>query len=210
MANKTQGRAIQNRTLMLAQMGILVAIMLVFHFTGIGFINIGPVSLTIMWIPIVIGAITLGPIAGAVLGGVFGATVLMAMGPLTQILIDANPVLTIFFVVVVRGLTVGFLSGLIFKALRKLDRSRTWSYVATGLITSLLNTFVFIAGTVLIFGGGNSALLEWGPIDDASRGAVFTTLVALVGVQAIIEAAICAVIAGVIARVLTTYLQKQR
>jgi uncharacterized membrane protein len=215
MAEKTNGRAIRKinkRTLMLVQLALLVAIMLVLNFTGFANFAIGPVNMTIMWVPIIIGAITLGPIAGAVLGGVFGVTVLINMGALTQIFLGMNVPLTIIFTVIIRGLGVGFLSGILFRLFSKADKQRVWSFEATALLTSLLNTFVFVAGTALFF-GANEGLYAWGPlaeIESASRGAVFTTVFALVGAQAIIEAVFCTVVVTIVAKAIMTYLQKSK
>jgi uncharacterized membrane protein len=195
---------------MLVQLGILAAIMLVLNFSGFASISIGPVNMTIMWVPIIIGAITLGPIAGAVLGGVFGATVLINMGVLTQILLGLNAPMTVIFMVVIRGMLVGFLSGMMFKGFGKINKTGSWAYEATGLLTSLMNTFMFIAGTALIF-GANTGLLEWAPfaeLETVTRGTVFTSLLTLVGMQALIEAGICTLVAATVARVLNTHLNK--
>jgi len=192
---------------MLAQLGILIGVMMVFHLTGITTIAIGPIHMTIMWVPIIIGAILLGPAAGAILGAVFGISVLMNMGLITQLLLGVNAPLTIIFMVVIRGIGVGFISGLIYKGFEKLDKKEVWSYEATGLLTSLLNTFMFVAGTAMLF-GGNEALLELAYIDDSSRGAVFGALFAIVWAQALIEAAVCTLVAATIARVLKTHILK--
>jgi uncharacterized membrane protein len=195
---------------MLAQIGMLAALMFAFHFMGIGMIPIGPVSLTTQWVLITIGAILLGPVAGAVLGGIFGITVLMGMGLLTQIFLDANLLLGIIFPVVIRGMFVGFLSGLIFRWLSALDKKGIWSYEATGLLTSLLNTFMFIAGTALLF-GTNTRLLESGlfsHLESVSRSTIFTTAFIGLGTQALLEAAICTLVAATVARILKTHLIK--
>jgi uncharacterized membrane protein len=213
MANEnTKGRAIRKRTLMLVQLALLTAIMLVLNFTGAANISIGPINMTIMWVPIIIGAITLGPLAGATLGGVFGITVLINMGTLTQIFLGINVPLTLVFFVIIRGIGVGFLSGMLFRLFSKADKQRVWSFEATALLTSLLNTAVFVTGTALFF-GANAELYKWAPlaeVESASRTAVFTTIFALVGAQAIIEAAICTIVAAVIAKAVIAYLHKSR
>ena len=53
-------------------MAMLIAIMFVLQLTGLGFILIPPVSVTTLIIPVVAGAIALGPGYGAALGLVFG------------------------------------------------------------------------------------------------------------------------------------------
>lgn len=64
--------ATTRRTTRLTQLSLLVALLAVLGFTPIGFIMIPPVSITLMHIPVIIGAILLGPLDGAILGGVFG------------------------------------------------------------------------------------------------------------------------------------------
>ena len=53
---------------------ILMAIILVMSFTPLGYLRVGPVAITFLTIPVVIGAVLLGPWYGAFLGAVFGAT----------------------------------------------------------------------------------------------------------------------------------------
>lgn len=58
--------------LRLAQLGILLALEAVLTFTPLGFITIPPISITLLHIPVIIGAILLGPVNGAILGAGFG------------------------------------------------------------------------------------------------------------------------------------------
>ena len=64
--------ATTRRTTRLTQLSLLIALLAVLGFTPLGFIMIPPVSITLMHIPVIIGAILLGPLDGAILGGVFG------------------------------------------------------------------------------------------------------------------------------------------
>ena len=61
-----------NKTLMLTQLALLTAIEVILTFTPLGFIMIPPVSITVLHIPVIVGAILTGKKGGAVLGGVFG------------------------------------------------------------------------------------------------------------------------------------------
>ena len=56
----------------LATLAMLVGILLVMGMTGIGFIPLPVIKATTMHIPVILGAILLGPSCGAILGGVFG------------------------------------------------------------------------------------------------------------------------------------------
>ena len=58
----------------MVQLAVLIAIMLILAFTPLGYLRIGPLAISLMTIPVVIGAMILGPAGGAVLGLVFGLT----------------------------------------------------------------------------------------------------------------------------------------
>ncbi len=58
----------------LVEMALLVAIILLMAFTPIGYIKTAGLEITLIVIPVAVGAVTLGPAAGAILGGVFGIT----------------------------------------------------------------------------------------------------------------------------------------
>jgi len=207
---ETNGRAILNppargssKTLMLAQLGILAAIMLILHFTGLGYFKFGIFEMTIMLVPVIIGAITLGPIGGAVLGVLFGISVCLVPG--TQGVMALNAPAVIILCVGVRGLGIGSLIGVIFKGVKRFDRDKVWSYEATGLIAAMLNTFITLAGLVVIFGGAPENV---GFPEGISRWAFFTGFFSMVIVQAVFEALICTIVAGLVSKAVTTYLNK--
>lgn len=56
----------------MATLAMLCGVLLVMGMTGIGFIPLPVIKATTMHIPVILGAILLGPKAGAVLGGLFG------------------------------------------------------------------------------------------------------------------------------------------
>lgn len=56
----------------MATLAMFCGILLVMGVTGIGFIPLPVIKATTMHIPVILGAVLLGPAAGAVLGGVFG------------------------------------------------------------------------------------------------------------------------------------------
>jgi len=61
-----------NKTRTLVQLSLLIALEAVMAFTPLGFIMIPPISITILHIPVIIGAILMGPACGGILGGAFG------------------------------------------------------------------------------------------------------------------------------------------
>ena len=60
-------------TAQLTLLGLMIAILLVMSYTPLGYLNIGPLAISFNVIPVAISAIVLGPVGGAVAGGVFGA-----------------------------------------------------------------------------------------------------------------------------------------
>ena len=59
-------------TKFLVEMALLVAIILIMAFTPLGYIKTAGIEITLIVVPVAVGAVTLGPAAGAILGGVFG------------------------------------------------------------------------------------------------------------------------------------------
>ena len=64
----------QFTTAQLTLLGLMIAILLVMSYTPLGYLNIGPLAISFNVIPVAISAIVLGPVGGAVAGGVFGLT----------------------------------------------------------------------------------------------------------------------------------------
>lgn len=143
-------------TKQLVLLGLLTAILLVMSYTPLGYLNIGPLAISFNVIPVALAAITLGPVGGAVVGGVFGITSFLqcigvggssAMG---VILFDINPVLAFvqrFIPRVLDGLLIGF----IFKGVRKVSNTYV-SCAVTGFCSAFFNTAFFMSALVLLFG----------------------------------------------------------
>ena len=72
--SKTTNKARMQKTVRLVELALLTAIIAVMTFTPIGYLKLGPLELTLIVVPVIIGAVTLGPAAGAFLGLVFGAS----------------------------------------------------------------------------------------------------------------------------------------
>ena len=135
-------------------MGMLTAILILFSFTPIGSIPVGPLVITLNVIPVAIAAIALGPIGGAAMGAVFGLfSFLQCFGigirsEMGAVLAQINPFLAFVQRFVPRTLD-GFLVGLIFKGMSRAKSDRLF-YSITGLITALFTLGVFMSG-MLVF-----------------------------------------------------------
>ena len=134
-------------------LSLLVAIIVVLQMIGTLFpIKIGPVSISLVLIPIVIGAAVFGPGAGAVLGGAFGviATIFCANGMDVggQMVFQASPVLCIL-VVMAKGILCGYASGLVYGLLKK--RTGYLAMLCAAIICPVVNTGIFLLGMNLFF-----------------------------------------------------------
>ena len=139
----------------LTQLALLVAILLVLNYTPLGYLQIGPLSASLLTVPVAIGAMTMGPMAGAILGGVFGATSFIQMvegkSAMGAALFQVSPVGS-FVVSFVARVLMGLCAGLIFAALRKaLPKNEKLCCFLGGLSAPVLNTVFFMGFLVLIF-----------------------------------------------------------
>ncbi|MGN0690735.1 MAG: ECF transporter S component [Oscillospiraceae bacterium] len=143
-------------TKQLALMGLLTAIIIVFSFTPIGSVPIGPLVITLNIIPVALAAVILGPVGGAAMGAVFGIlSFLQCIGigvpsGMGAILFGINPVLAFIQRFVPRVLD-GLLLGFIYKGISKLFGGYTACFV-TGFCSAFLNTLFFMSALVLLFG----------------------------------------------------------
>ena len=143
-------------TKQLVILGLLTALTMIFSFTPIGSIPVGPLVITLNVSPIALAAVAAGPIGGLVIGSVFGLLSFLQCfcigvpSGMGAILADINPFLAFVQRFVPRALD-GFLVGLIFKGVSKL----TNSYVAcavTGFFSAFLNTALFMTALVVLYG----------------------------------------------------------
>ena len=192
----------------LAALGLLTAICFIMCFTPIGYIKTPVLSITLMTVPVIISATVLKPRDSAIIGGIFGITSFIqadsGMSALTGALFQLNPFFTFVLCVVPRVLE-GWLGGLIFQGVQKIDKTNFISYAAGSLSVPLLNTLLFMSTLFLLFYSSE-------PIQNiaAAKGAdnVLGLFFAMVGVQALIEAGICFVLGTAVSKALAVALKK--
>ena len=186
MNNKTNVRA-------LTILALMTALVIIFSFTPIGSIPVGPLVITLNTIPVAIAAIALGPKGGLILGAVFGLmSFLQCIGVgipsgMGAMLFSISPFLAFLQRFVPRALD-GFLVGLIFRGCeKKLGR---WACFIAGFCTAFLNTLFFMSALVLLF--GHTEYVQ-GLIDGRN---VIVFICAFVGVNAVVEMISSTLIAG--------------
>ena len=123
------------------------------------YVSFGSISITLALIPIAMGAILYGPLAGLFLGAVMGAIVIAA--PSTQaVFMPVNPAATIILCLLKTAIA-GLVSGLLFKlfafiAKKQNDVKKKKILFAAGVIVAALvvpviNTGLFIVGASIFF-----------------------------------------------------------
>ncbi len=191
-------------TLYMVELALMVAIIFVMAFTPLGYLRTPGLSITFLTVPVAVGAIILGPKGGAVCGLAFGITSFMQAfggGAFATMLFNISPIGTAFTCIVPRILE-GWLCGLVFTAARKL--SKNGSYLIAGLACPLFNTLFFMGSLVLIF--YNTEYIQ-GFAQTLGVSSPFMFVVAFVGIQGLIEAAVCTVIASAVSRTLALALK---
>lgn len=146
----------KTNTSQLVILGLMTALIVIFCFTPIGSIPIGPLVITLNVIPIAISAIVLGPAGGAIAGGIFGfLSFLQCFGigvpsGMGATLASISPVLA-FIQRFVPRLLDGFLLGYIYKFTQK-HAGVSVGCLVTGFFSAFLNTAFFMSALVLLFG----------------------------------------------------------
>ena len=192
----------------LTQLALLAALLLVMNFTPLGYLQVGPLSMSLMSIPVAIGAMLMGPVDGAILGGVFGATsflqAVQGTSPMGSELFAYSPVGS-FVVCFVARVLVGLCCGLVCQGMRKILPGKEKVCAAVGgFSAAFLNTVFFMGFLVLLFYG--SPYVQ-GLVEALGVSNPLAFVVAVVGVQAIVEWAACCVVAAAVTVPLRKYLK---
>ena len=192
----------------MVELAMMIAIILLMSFTPLGYIRTPGLSVTLLTIPVAVGAIILGPKGGAVCGLTFGATsfymALNGSSAFAAMLLSINPVGTFITCVVARVLE-GWLTGLIFAALYKSPSVKKVSYYIASLACPLLNTLFFMGFLCIFF--YNTEYIQ-GIASGLGVGNPILFVAAFVGIQGLIEAGICFVIGSIVSRALFSALKR--
>ena len=183
----------------MVQLSVLIAILLLLELTGLGMIKTAGLEITIMLVPVIVGAIVMGPAAGALLGGVFGLISFwecFGKSSFGVVLMGINPIFT-FLVCVPTRILAGWICGLVFKGLSKLDKSNLWSFGAAGLIGALCNTVLLMSMLCLCF--YHTEYIQGFAAALGSSNA-FLFVIAFVGVNGLVEGAVCLITGAAIAK----------
>ncbi len=183
-------------------LALMAAIVILLANTPLGMIQLPVIKATTVHIPVIIGAVLLGPAAGAFLGGVFGICSMISNTQAPTLLSFAfSPFLsTTGFAGVVKALwisigcriMIGVVSGWVWRGFKKLRIPGPIGLTATGFIGSMTNT-VFVMGSIFLL-----FARQYAEVKNVGMEAVFGLIMATVTGAGIPEAIAAAVLVGVI------------
>lgn len=145
------------KTRRLTQLSLLLAIEIIMAFTPLGMVQIPPVSITIMHIPVIIGGVLMGYGAGAFLGGAFGVLSMIratfaAAGPVDLAFnpaVSGNPLGSILMAILPR-VALGLLAALVYRLLKK-HSTPSFAICAAAVVASLAHSFGVLALLSILF-----------------------------------------------------------
>ena len=194
-------KAKTTNTQKLVLLALLTAIVVVLQILAIVTKPLFPAfTITLVLMPIVVGAALIGTYAGCWLGLAFGAAVLISGDAAAFLVID--PIGTVL-VVLLKGALAGLAAGAVYRLFSK--KNRTVAAIAAAVVCPLVNTGVFIIGSYIFF---LPTLTEWASIFGYANATAYI-IFGMIGINIIIELAINIVLCPVIVR-LVHYGQDRR
>lgn len=202
-------RSKQTRDMVMTAM--FTAIIIVMAFVPyMGYIPLGFMNATIIHIPVIIGAIILGPKKGAFLGGVFGLT--------SMINNTINPNLTSFvfspfyslgethgnffsiIICMVPRILIGVVAYYVYKGVMKLFKNKKHANIpacaVAGVAGSLTNTILVMGGIGILFGESYAAA------KGLALDALYGVILGVVGTNGIPEAIVAGIIVTLVCKAL--------
>ncbi len=198
----------------MALLAMLCALLLVMGMTGIGFIPLPVIKATTMHIPVILGAILLGPGAGGILGGLFGLCSIWANTTTPNLLSFAfSPFMsTEGLVGVAKSLWIalgcrilfGMLAGLIWKAVRKIINKDYISLPVTAAFSTILHTLLVMGSIYILLSD------QYAAAKNTALSAVFGLVMGTVVASGIPEAIAAAILVTVLGKALMKLMSRMK
>lgn len=205
MNNKSQ----KTRELVLT--ALFSAIILVMAFTPyLGYIPLGFMNATIIHVPVILGAIFLGPKKGAFLGGVFGLTSLLnntfnpnltsfVFSPFYSLGETHGNVASLIICFVPRiliGVVAYYCFRVFCRILKNIKGKKVVAFAVAGVAGSLVNTLLVMNGIYFLFGD------KFASVKGVAADTLYGVILTVIGTQGIPEAIVAAVLVSAIGNVL--------
>ena len=186
-----QNRRISTQKLVMG--AILTALVVVLQFVALAYralFPLAPFTITLVLVPIVLGAALCDTRIAGWLGFVFGVIVLVTdAGAFLAISVPAT-----VLVVLVKGTAAGVCAGLVYRLLEK--KNRYFATAVAALVSPVVNTGIFLIGCRLFF---FETIKSWG-LAGGFDNALSYMILGLVGINFLIEIGINIILTPVIVR----------
>lgn len=190
----------------LASVALMAAIVILLANTPLGMIHLPVIKATTVHIPVIIGAIMLGPMAGAILGAVFGICSLISntMTP-TLLSFAFSPFMSMtgipgalkaLWISVGCRIGIGIVAGWLWILLKKCKVNPLAALPITGFVGSLANT-VFVMGSIYFL-----LAREYAQVKSVAVDAVWGLVIGTVTASGVPEAIAAAILITFIGKVL--------
>jgi uncharacterized membrane protein len=190
----------------MVSVALMAAIVILLANTPLGMIQLPIIKATTVHIPVIIGAVLLGPAAGAILGGVFGICSLISNTTAPTLLSFAfSPflsttglpgVLKALWVSVGCRIMIGVISGWVWILLKRLKCNSYFALLFTGFLGSMVNT-VFVMGSIFFL-----FAQQYAEAKNVASTAVFGLIMGTVTASGIPEAIAAAILVTAVGKVL--------
>lgn len=198
----------------MAMLAMLCGVLLVMGMTGIGFIPLPVIKATTMHIPVILGAILLGPKAGAILGGLFGLCSVWVNTTTPGLLSFAfspfmsteglSGVLKSLWIAVGCRILFGVLSGWLWIIIKKIAKQDYLALPVTAAISAVFHTFLVMGSIYFLLAQ------QYAEAKNVAVSAVFGLVMGTITASGIPEAIIAAVMVTVIGKALLHLLARMK
>ena len=177
---------------------LLTAVIVVLQTVASG-IRIGPFTPTLSLIPIIIGALLYGPLVGGFLGAVFGVIVIIGVlsgtEPMSTMMMQMSPVMTVG-ICLIKGILAGVVPALLYKLLK--DKNDLLATAVAAIAAPICNTGAFCIALITVF----MPVAERFASEYGFGNVAKFLLVGIIGGNFLFELALNAVLVPVVKRVL--------
>ena len=191
---------------------LMAAIVIVLANTPLGMIQLPVIKATTVHIPVILGAVLLGPLAGGILGGVFGICSLISntMAP-TLLSFAFSPfmsttglpgVLKALWISVGCRILIGVVSGWLWKLFEKVHLNQTIALPITGFVGAMVNTVTVMGSIYLLFAQ------QYAQAQNVGVTAVWCLIMGTITASGIPEAIASAVLVLALGKVLLRFMKK--
>lgn len=195
-------------------LAMFTGILLVMGMTGIGFIPLPVIKATTMHIPVILGAVLLGPGGGAFLGAVFGLCSIWANTTSPGLLAFAfSPFMTTeglagvlksLWIALGCRILLGLIAGWLWQGLKKLRVSETVAMPVAAAISAIMHTLLVMGSIYILLAE------QYAAAKNVAFSAVFGLIMGTVTASGIPEAIAAAVLVTVIGKVLRPVMERSK